>query len=310
MRLIIEKLRNQNIGTPHSNYYTVWKLFNKFLMRLDKKPENWNDRLVLFVGYLVNEKRQSSTVRSYISAIKTVLMDDGFDISEDQYLIKSLTRACRLTNDKIKTRLPIHKGLLNMIITQIRKFYHDTAQPYLAVLFSSLISTAYYGLFRVGELTSGTHPVLARDVQVAKNKNKMLFVLRTSKTHGKSSRPQMVKISSAKTGLDSKLKPNLKLPKTTHCPFKLLQEYLSLRGPYKSMSEPFFILADRSVVTPIMMSTCLKSAIKTLGFDETLYSTHSLRAGRTDDLLKLGLSVESIKKIGRWKSNAIYKYLQ
>ena len=240
MRLIIEKLRNQkHRDSTQQNYYTVWKLFNKFLMRLDKKPENWNDRLVLFIGYLVNEKRQSSTVRSYNSPIKTILMDDGFDISEDQYLIKLLTRACRLTNDKIKTRLPIHKDLLNMIINQIKKFYHDTAQPYLAVLFSSLISTAYYGLFRVGELTSGTHPVLARDIQVAKNKNKMLFVLRTSTTHGKSSRPQMVKISNAKTGLDSKLKPSLKLPKTTHCPFKLLQEYLSLRGPYKSMSNPF-----------------------------------------------------------------------
>ena len=45
-------------------------------------------------------------------------------------------------------------------------------------------------------------------------------------------------------------------------------------------------------------------------FDDTLYGTHSLRSGRTCDLYKLGLSVETIKKIGRWKSNAVFRYLK
>ena len=68
--------------STRKNYYVVWKLFNKFLMRLDVKPTDWEDRLILFVGHLVNEKRQSAMVRSYVSAIKTVLKDDGYKISE------------------------------------------------------------------------------------------------------------------------------------------------------------------------------------------------------------------------------------
>ena len=31
-------------------------------MRLDEKPTDWKDRLILFVGHLVNEKQQSATV--------------------------------------------------------------------------------------------------------------------------------------------------------------------------------------------------------------------------------------------------------
>ena len=46
------------------------------------------------------------------------------------------------------------------------------------------------------------------------------------------------------------------------------------------------------------------------GFKDELYSVHSVRMGRACDLLKLGLSVESIKKIGRWRSNAVFRYLK
>ena len=37
---------------------------------------------------------------------------------------------------------------------------------------------------------------------------------------------------------------------------------------------------------------------------------HGICAGHACDLLDLGLSVEAIKKIGHWRSNAVYKYLK
>ena len=59
-----------------------------------------------------------------------------------------------------------------------------------------------------------------------------------------------------------------------------------------------------------MLRNCFKTAIRAERFDKRLYSVHSLRAGRANDLLKLGLSVETIKKLGRWKSNAVFRYLK
>ena len=61
-----------------------------------------------------------------------------------------------------------------------------------------MISTSYFGLLRVGEITSGDHPVLATDVHIAANKRKIMFVLHTSKTHWKNMKPQMIKITSSK----------------------------------------------------------------------------------------------------------------
>ena len=208
--------------STNRNFFTVWKLFSSFCLRLDRKPVTWEDCLVLFVGYLVDSGKQSSTVQSYISAIKDVLRDDGFRINEDKYLLSSLTRACKLINDQIRTRLPIQKGMLGVILQRLTVMFQD--QPYLATLYRTLVSTAYFSLFRVSELTQDTHPVLTKDVHVAKNKRKLLFILWTSKTHDKGSKPQMIKISSSsmhnKQNIGGKKNANQEV--SLPCPYALL----------------------------------------------------------------------------------------
>ena len=171
---------DRNRKSTRKNYYTVWKCFNQFFIKLDRKPRTWEERLILFIGYLIENKRKSSTIRSYISAIRSVLAEDGVELCADKFLLTSLTRACRLVNDRVKTRLPIQKGVLNILIKTCKEMLND--QPFLATLYSALLMAGYFGLLRVGELTQGEHPILATDVHIGENKNKILFVLRTSKT--------------------------------------------------------------------------------------------------------------------------------
>ena len=86
IRNIVDKLsRLRHRDSTCANYYSVWKVFSKFCLHLDIKPKSWQDRLTLFVGYLVDEGKQSSTVKSYISAIKDVLKDDGSDIKKNTF---------------------------------------------------------------------------------------------------------------------------------------------------------------------------------------------------------------------------------
>ena len=123
-----------------------------------------------------------------------VLRQDGFKLNEDKFLIGSLTHACRLINDKVRTRKPITKNLVGKLIRRVKKYY-DT-QPYLSILYQTLFSTTYFGLFRVGQLTKDDYPVLAKNVEIGQNKKKIKFTLHTSKTHGKDTHSQTVKISS------------------------------------------------------------------------------------------------------------------
>ena len=143
-------------------------------------------------------------------------------------------------------------------------------------------------------------------MHIGYNKKKLLFILHTSKTHWYGSKPKLVKISSTNCGKQS-------LRKERSCryyPFELLRHYARVHGPYRQDNETFFTFADGSPIPTQCLSKCLKMMVKHAGFDPVLYGTHSFCTGRSCDLLKLGLSVETIKKLGRWKSNAVFKYLK
>ena len=305
---VIEKLKmNQHRDSTQKGYYNIWKSFNEFFLRLDHKPNNWEDRIVLYVGYLIDTKKQSSTVKSYISAIWAVLQCGGVTLHEDSVQIASLVRACRLRNDKLKTRFPISKGILNVILNKLQKIF-DT-QPYLLALYQALFASAYYGLLRIGEVTQSPHVVKATDVHLGLNKRKLLFILRTSKTHGKGSKPQMVKISSSRPSNAKMVKNKDALISCKFCPYALLRAYITIRNDIVELNEQFFIFSDGTPVKPHHARTVLSNSLRQIGMRHNLYGFHSFRSGRSQDLLKAGLSVETIKKLGRWKSNSIYTYL-
>ena len=304
---MIDRLKGErHRSSTRKLYYGVWRQFNEFFILLDNKPASWEDRLILFVGHLIEKKVKSTTVKSYISAVKAVLQEDGITIHENKFLLNALTRSCRLQNDRVQVRFPIQKGMLNILLNHTGDYFHDLNQPFLATLYQTLFSTAYFGLFRVGELTSGSHPIMARDVHIGVNKDKMMFILRSSKTHSKGTKPQSVKICSTPNN-DNNAKNDKRI--NYHCPFNLIREYAALRGDYNTPNEPFFVFADKTPVKPCNMRTVLKDILQISGFQSNLYNTHSFRSGRSLDLLRKKVSVRSIMRIGRWRSNAVFTYL-
>ena len=191
---LVDKLRNQgNRSSTRQNYYGIWRNFNEFFIKLDHKPASWEERLTLFVGHLINNSIKSNTIKCYISAIKSVLREDGVELNEDRSLLSALKKACRYHNNRtVKTCMPIQKNLLNQLIYQIDySLEENEGQTYLAKLYKAMFMSAYYGLLRVSEITSGEnlHPIKLADVQVAMNKKKIMFILRTSKTHWRDNKP-------------------------------------------------------------------------------------------------------------------------
>ena len=300
-KLELEKYRDLTKQT----YYRVWKVFNEFFIKLDVKPTAWEDRITLFAAFLINEGKQSATVKSYISAIKSVLQDNFIEINEDAYLLNSLTRACRIHYDQINICRPIQKEVLNILLKAIEFHFMEANQMYLLKLYMALFAASYYGLFRIGEVTDSKHMVKANNVHIWINKKKLLFILRSLKTHTEGMFPQSIKISST-----VKITKRIDERQTYYCPFALLQSYLSVRGWLRRQDENFFIFRDHTPVKPQHFRTTLKLILTIVGFDSNQFSVHSFRAGRAVDLLHYGDAVDTIKKLGQWCSNAIYAYLK
>ena len=202
--------------------------------------------MVLFVAKCVEDGRASATVKSYASAIKTVLRTEGIFIDSHLYKLKFLAKACRITNDQVKTRLPIKKGLLGIILDKLKFIFNS--QPYLEKLYKAIFVLAYYGLMRIGELTTGNHPIKVVDVHKGKNKEKIQVVLQTSKTHSRADLPQVIKVESmCSKGWHRR---TMLADDLTHCPYKILDSYMDSRPCYNKIDEPFFIFSDRFPVQP------------------------------------------------------------
>ena len=135
--------------------------------------------MTLYGAYLVDRGIQSSTIRSYFSAIKKILTDDGYEFSQNLVMLNILTKLCRMLNDRFRPRLPIHLKLLEMLLFEIGREFKT--QSYLENLYKTIFILAYYRMFRIGELTYSPHVIKAKDINVGVNKNKLLIVLYTSK---------------------------------------------------------------------------------------------------------------------------------
>ena len=218
-------------------------------------------------------------MKSYVSALKGVLAEDNIEIHQDTFLLSSLMRACKFKNDTPRVRQPIRKAMLKELIKQTWSHFNHIQQPYLAQLYAALLSTTYFGLFRIGEVTSGSHLVKVQDVHLARNKLKVLFVLRSSETYREHSRNHSIKISSTIT-------VTAKNVDYQYCLYKILHQYIAIRPKFKQPNESFFVFGDNSLVKPEQFRHVLKSIVQLSGFDSSNYEVHRLHMGKASDMLK------------------------
>ena len=50
------------------------------------------------------------------------------------------------------------------MITACDEIFSDNPQPFLTILYKAMLITMYYGLFRIGEVTTSEHVLKACDV--------------------------------------------------------------------------------------------------------------------------------------------------
>ena len=306
MQGILDRLKyKQTRQSTTDNYLSIWKHFNKFVIKLDCRDNiSWEEKTALFGAYLVDDGVQSSTLKSYFSAIKYILKQDGYEWDDNKAILSSLIKSCKIENDTLKVRLPIQKGLFEMLLFELERLYGSgNQQPYLELMYKVIFCLAYYGMMRVGELTWSPHTLKASNVHISGNKDKIMLVLYTSKTHGTESSPQRIKISAVQESKAYKCK-------RLFCSVKAVTRFMTVRGNYDNTNDQFFVFVDGSPVKPKNFRATLRELLNRLGLNALLYDVHSFRIGRTCDLAKFGYSIEQIKSFGRWKSNAVYTYLK
>lgn len=282
-------------------YRTAYLSFTKFMLSLDNMPQLLDDQLAVYVAYRVELGDFSNTIESYLSGIKYMLGQDGIEINTRTARLRSLIKACKYKNDRVIHRQPISESLLVKLIKQLDEIF--STQPYLKQLYRCMLVMGFYGMLRVGEMASGDHPVLARDIHFNHKLKKVQIILRTSKTHGRGDQPQYVKFNSH----DSRVF----LYNRKFCPYQVVVDFMNMRGPKLNDDDPFFVFTDNTPVRPYQMQAVLKRALSRFNLDPSDYGIHSLRIGYATTLDHRHVSLDVIRRKGRWKgTNVVFRYIR
>lgn len=202
----------------------------------------------------------------------------------------------RSKNNK-DTRLPISEGMLQRIITHLPLI---CLSSYEVNLYSAAFCLAFYGLLRIGEITFGgnyqsDHVLGLSSLKFVSNEKEvsLLVTVPYSKNdqYGNSA--------------------SIRIPETksSTCPVAHMRSFLAMRPQCKG---PLFCHYSGAPLTRYQFSAILSKVINIVG-DKSVkgkFRSHSFRIGRASDLFDKGFSIDDIKIMGRWKSDAYKSYIR
>ena len=91
------------------------------------------------------------------------------------------------------------------------------------------------------------------------------------------------------------------------CPVSAMQHYLECcRTP---LSRPLFLFRNGMPLTAKKFRAILRFHLKSLGFNPSLFNTHSFRIGAATAAAKAGMPSSTIMELGRWRSAALHSYV-
>ena len=232
----------------------------------------------------------SASITTYITAISYVHKIGNFEDPTLHFIIqKTLAGVNRLTG-KLDSRLPI----TIFILAKLTQALSDSvSNKYHRVLLHAMFTTAFFGLFRIGELTSDGNSVVSLEFTQCRISDRVLNVVIKHFKHNVSQHPILLTLKQQSDELI--------------CPVRAMQNYFTVRG---SQPGPLFCFLNKKPVTRNFFSQKLKFCLNFCGYDTKRYKCHSFRIGGASYFSSLGYSDSQLKTLGRWNSNAFLAYIR
>lgn len=236
------------------------------------------NKVILFIAYCFENNFAPATVLTYVSALGYYhKIRNLFDPTQN-FVIKKCLQGYQKLKSQSDIRKPITSAILKQLITSLN---HTTNSNFIRVMLRAMYLVAFYGMLRLGELTSvNSNTILhvedVKFVYQADISDPVSFELQISGYRHSKGRTVILLIEkNTNNGQE--------------CPVSSLKQYLNLRG---SNSGPLFSFMDGSPVTRAFFTQQLSLSLNWAGCNTKLYKTHSFRIGRATDLASQGFGQE------------------
>lgn len=250
--------------------------------------------ITLFIAHSFELGYSPATVASYLSGVAFYHKLQNYPDPTAAFVVKKLLEGFKRSRRRYDIRAPITENILRRICTVLPDICYS---DYEACLFKSAYLLAYFALLRVSEIVFSSYiqadrPLLSEDVKLLHDHTALIITIRLSKTNQRGM-PTVMRIPSSGS--------------PSFCCVAAVQHYLCLRP---SNAHYFFAHINGTPLTRSQFSAVLAKAIHTLRLPTNIYTSHSFRIGRATDLSSKGLSSDIIKKLGRWRSDVVNRYIR
>ena len=231
-----------------------------------------------------------STQVTYISSIGYLHKILSAKDPTKEFMIQKLLVGSFKISPSIDTRLPI---TLILLFRLIEDMHHYVASHHNRILLAAMFSVAFFGLFRIGELTTSVHGETLINIGDLNYTSDHFTILIRKYKHSKNTGSVAI--------------PLFRHDNQVICPVTNMLRYLDIRGYSPG---PLFRFSSGSQTSRSFFVKYLNLGVRFIGLQSSLYHSHSFRIGGASYLAELGLSDSQIRERGRWDSDAFKKYIR
>ena len=302
MELAVQELFSAGLAASTKRVYqTGTDHYLRFCASLSLSPYPTSKQvLALFVAHLYQEGLCSSTVKSYLSAVRHSQIALGLgdpqvaNMPQLAYVTRGLWKLT-VKGDR-NQRLPFTPHILR----QLHAVWECYPNWYDATMLWAACCMCFFGFLRSGEI------VVPSDSDYDPTVHLSLGDVRVDNTSSPSYLEIYIKASKTDPFWQG-VRVYLGKSNTDICPVASVLAYMVVRGPRQG---PFFVFADGHGLTRDRLVTALRSALHSAGIPEHNYAGHSFRVGAATTAAQNGVPESIIKTMGCWESAAYMLYIR
>ena len=286
---VLKILKCTYAESTKSSYRTHLKSYSAFcsvlgLPLVPAKPHH----VALYAALLSRSLRYGSIVQ-YLNIVS--LLHKSLDVTSplESFTVKSTLRGIKNSiGHEPNIKLPVTPNMLYIILNNMNLNELESACVWMTCMIM------FYGLLRKSNVI-GTHKIVRKDLKIVNDS--VQLVIRSSKTRNR----------------HTDIPRTLALPRLKDhrlCPVSAILHYLRLTA-HLPLSAPLCSLPTPDGKVKILPYKAIVDAVRNAvapGQAES-YATHSFRRGGASYMYSIGMSVETIRLMGDWKSNCYQRYI-
>ena len=270
-----------------ANYNKVLVDYKKFvsqtLLVSNAIPINIG-HLILYLTHLHKLGYASATIISRLSALNYCQLTVQAPNLNSHFLIQKFTSGLSKLHSSVDLRSPITPDILRSLLSALPQ---TVTGPYYIKMYRAMMVLSFFAFIRPGEITDSPNNLQFH--QIALNKSQVSITFIKFKHH--KGPPVTITIKSQTN---------------SHCPVALARDYILARGIAPG---PLFCHQNGLPISYNQFNVALYNTQALIQSKQKL-NLHGFRIGAATYAASQGCSELNIRRMGRWSSNAVQKYIR